>query len=421
MIYAVGNPYYPRVSGKQGNVITLEGTPRLLAGGNDYLNLSTDPRVRQAAKDAIDEFGVGITGSPLMNGHMNLHERLAAELAAWVGKEAAMVFTAGYLANLGAVSEICQMNPDKTIVIRDESAHACLVAGIRLGGARNWKFQHNDMSALMRLLKRAREQTSKILIVIDGVYSVEGDIAPLPDIVELARRYGAEIFLDDAHGFGVVAAGHGTAAHFGLADEVEYISATFSKSCGSSGGFVSASQEVIEHLEAQCSAHMFAAALPPAMTAATLASLKIMREEPQRYEHVLSVAEALRAGLRGLGYTAGGESPIVPVLMTGMFGLPDDPDIQSIVHASKSTQTRLREQAMSLKDTLGTLKAQRWLMDENIYVNPFIPPGSPDPLLRLSVTDAYTCDDVQKIVDAFEELLPMIPALAGSSTVTVDV
>lgn len=420
VVVDTGNPFYPRVTGKSGNVIHFDGSPHLLAGGNDYLNLATHPRVRQAAKDAIDEFGVGMTGSPLMNGHMALHERLAAELAAWVGKEAAMVFTTGYLANLGAIGELGQMNPRGMIAIRDEGAHASLIDGMKLGGVRGWKFKHNDMNSLRRHLERARERTDKILIVVDGVYSTEGDITPLPDVVELAERYGAEIFLDDAHGFGVIAEGRGTAAHFGLADRVDYISATFSKSCGASGGFVAASREIIQHFEARCSPHMFVASLPPAMTAATLASLEIMRDEPQRYAHVMAVADTLRAELRNLGFTVGGETPIVPVFMIGMFGSPHDPDIQAVTHDDEGTQARLREEALRHKDTLGTFRTQRWLMKRGIYVNPFIPPGSADPLLRLSVTDAYTPGDVRKIVDAFDEVRHMIPALAGPSTLLVD-
>lgn len=393
--YDIGRPYYPRVTGRSGPSIEFDGVPHLLAGGNDYLDLATDPRVKQAAKDAVDEFGVGITGSPLMNGHMALHEELAAALASWVGKESAMVFTAGYLANLGAISEICQMNPGGMIAIRDASAHASLIDGLRLAGVRTWKFRHNDIDSLRQRLDAARERGCGILVVIDGVYSVEGDIAPLPDIVEVARAYGAEIFLDDAHGLGVLAEGRGTAAYFGMTDEVDYISASFSKACGATGGFIAASRTVIRHFEARCSPHMYAAALPPAMAAATLTSLRIMREEPQRRQRVLAVAADLRAQLNAIGFAAGGQTAIVPVRMSGMFGPAEDPD-----------DARWRE-------VVGTLRAQQWLMEQGVYVNPFIPPGAPEPMLRLSVTAAFTAEDVKRIVDAFGEMLPLLPTMAS--------
>ncbi|WP_331757691.1 MULTISPECIES: aminotransferase class I/II-fold pyridoxal phosphate-dependent enzyme [unclassified Streptomyces] len=390
-INEVGNPYYRKVTGKSGTTIEFDGEPTLLAAGNDYLDLSTDPRVTRAAHDAIDRYGVGITGSPLMNGYLDIHAQLEDELAEWVGKEAGMVFAAGLLANVGPLSQIIRFNYD-TAVVSDESIHASLIDGIRLGRPKYVaRFAHNDVSELRAGLQKVSEKTSNILIVVEGTYSVEGDLAALPDIVAVAREFGAEIFLDDAHGVGVLGAGRGTAAHFGLADQIDYITGTFSKSFGSSGGFLCTSREAMHHFAAQCPSHMFAAALAPALTAAALCALEIMRQEPHRSDHALHMANTLREELRALGFDATGVTPVVPVSLKGLFGSSGDLDLLQ-------------------KEMIGAIEAQSRLLSEHgVYANPFIPPGSPDPLLRLSVTAGFDDDDIKKIVDAFAALRETIP------------
>ncbi|MEU6709419.1 aminotransferase class I/II-fold pyridoxal phosphate-dependent enzyme [Streptomyces wuyuanensis] len=345
------------------------------------------------------------------NGYLAMRAKLARDLAGWAGKEAGMVFAAGYLANVRGLSQIIQMNPDTT-VISDKSAHASLIDGIRLGHPRRTaKFAHNDLDDLRHKLAEAKKHTDRVIIVVEGAYSVEGDLTPLPGIVALATEFDAEIFLDGAHGVGVVGGGRGTAASFGLADKVDYITGTFSKAFGSTGGFLLASADVIDRLDTYHPADP-ATALAPALIAAAQRSLDIMKEEPYRGTRAQATADTLRTELNRIGFEASGVTPIVSVSLRSMLQSAHSPEVLAITHDNPRRQALEREKARLYRDTVGTVQAHNWLLSQHgVYTNAFIAPGVDEPVLRVSATAGFTSDDVNTIVDAFIALRAAYPDL----------
>jgi len=270
-------PYFIPMTKSEGSEAVFQGRRLIMCGSNNYLGLTADPRVRQAAIDAVKEFGTSCTGSRFLNGTLELHEQLEHELAEWVGKEAALVFSTGMQTNLGVISAMV-MRGD--VVLLDKEDHASLVDGARLALGETRRFRHNDMADLERVLAGIPADKGR-LVVVDGLYSMGGDLALLPEITALCKKYGARLMVDDAHGLGVMGGGRGTATHFGLTDQVDLIMSTFSKSFASLGGFIAGDEQIIHYIKHHARSLIFSASIPAANAAAALAALNIMRTEPQ--------------------------------------------------------------------------------------------------------------------------------------------
>jgi len=374
-------PYFRALSESEGTTATFEGKEVVMLGSNNYLGLTTDPRVRTAAKDALERYGTSVTGSRFLNGTLELHLELDRRLAKFVGKEAALVFATGYQTNVGTISAIVGKGD---YVIIDKDAHACIVDGCMLSRGEMKRFRHSDISSLEKVLSELPAEAGK-LVIVDGVYSMGGDVAPLPEIVAICKKYSARIMVDDAHGIGVTGQGHGTSAHFGLTDQVDLIMGTFSKSFASIGGFIAGSKDVIHYIQHHARALIFSAALPAPAAAAALASLDIMENEPERVARLWENADYMREGLRDIGYDIGqSNSPIIPVI---------------------------------IRDQFRTILAWRALIDEGVYTNPVIPPGVPPnlSLLRTSYMATHTRDHLDRALTAFRAIGERLDLLLTSA------
>jgi 8-amino-7-oxononanoate synthase len=317
-------PYFRVLNSQAGPVVEMEGRETIMLGSNNYLGLTTDERVKQAAREALERYGTGVTGSRLLNGTTPIHLELERELAEWMGSDDVIVYTTGYQSNLGAISAI--LAPGDTVIC-DSGDHASILDGCRLSGARLRPFRHNRMDKLESMLERAAADGSATLVVVDGVFSMEGDVCDLPAIVELCRRYGARLMVDEAHGVGVLGErGTGACELFGLEDEVDLRMGTFSKSLASCGGFIAGPAEVIEYLRISSRAFIFSASAVPAAVGAALAALRVIRSEgPALFTRLLDNAAYLRQGFRELGLEVvepgtlpdGREAitPVVPVIV----------------------------------------------------------------------------------------------------------
>jgi len=343
----------------------------LMLGSNDYLGVTHHPRVKAAVIDAVGRFGSSSCGARLNNGTTSLHERLEERLAAMKGVESVVVFSNGFLAMLGTLTSLLA---DGDVVFCDQENHASLVDGCRLSAAETRVFRHADVDHLAGMLGEYGPEVGK-LIVVDGVFSQSGRIAPLPQLVELARRHGARLMVDDAHASGVLGpSGHGTADHFGLAGRVDLVAGTFSKALGSVGGFVGSTREVADYLRFRCRAHLFTAAPPVAVVAAVLAVLDVLEDEPERREAMWRNARRLRGDLAAAGFDVGdSETPITPVI---------------------------------LGDPRHTLQAAARLEAAGFFVNPILPPAVPrrGARLRVTPTAAHTEEDLASFVDALVEV-----------------
>ena len=363
-------PYFRSIESGQDTEVTMNGRRVLMFGSNSYLGLTNHPRVIEAAVEATRKYGTGCAGSRFLNGTIDLHLQLERELAAWVGKDEAMVYSTGFQVNLGVVS--CVTGRDD-YVICDELDHASIVEGRRLSFSTPRKYRHADVASLERELSRCRPDAIK-LIVTDGVFSMEGDIAPLPDIVRLARQYDASIMVDEAHGFGVLGPqGRGTCHHFGVAADVDLIMGTFSKSFASIGGFIASDSATINYLRHNSRPYIFSASLTPAATAAALASLHIMQEEPEHVERLWAVTRYALDGFRSLGFEIGATAtPIIPLYV---------------------------------RDMDKTFLVTRMLFDEGIFVNPVVPPAcSPgDTLIRFSLMATHTKEQVDYALEKMQK------------------
>src|SRR4051812_40253046 len=380
-------PYFRRLEGPAGPIVEMEGAERIMLGSNNYLGLTTDPRVRQAARDALDTYGTGLTGSRLLNGTLELHLELEAELADWMGTEEAIVFTTGHQANLGALGTL--LAPGDT-VIADSADHASILDGCLLSRAKLRPFRHNRLDKLAKQLERAAADGGGVLVVVDGVFSMEGDVAPLPAICDLAAQHGARLMVDEAHAAGVLGArGAGTAELFGVEDRVDLRMGTFSKSLASCGGFIAGPDDVIEYLRLQSRAFLFTAAAVPAAVGAALAALRIVRSEegPQLMGRVLDNARYLRDGLADLGFKVvehEGDvmTPVVPVLVE------DDWKAALLWKA-------LYEAGVFV----------------NVAVHPAVPPGGA--LLRTSVMATHERATLDRALDAFASVKAVFEAEHG--------
>ncbi|WP_035587443.1 aminotransferase class I/II-fold pyridoxal phosphate-dependent enzyme [Hippea jasoniae] len=354
-------PYFQPISSEQDTEVIINGKKVLMLGSNSYLGLTVHPKVKEAAIKAIEKYGTGCAGSRFLNGTLDLHEELEERLADFVNKEDALLFSTGFQANLGAIAGLVQKGE---YVILDKSDHASIVDGSRLSFGTVKRFLHNDMDSLKKVLESLELDAGK-LIVVDGVYSMDGDIANLPEMVKLKKQYNARLMVDDAHSFGVLGKnGRGTANHFGLEDEVDVIMGTFSKSFASLGGFLAADKEVIDYLRHFARSVIFSASITPASTAAVLAALDIMENEPELIDKLWANTDRMRKGVQQMGYDTGTScTPIIPLI------IGDDDKV---------------------------LKMRRMLLDEGVFVNPVVSPAVPPnkTLIRLSLMASHTFEQI---------------------------
>ena len=363
-------PYFLPLDENEGTEVEFEGKRLIMCGSNNYLGLTTHPKVKKAAKDAIERYGTSCTGSRFLNGTLALHERLEKELAEFVSKEDSLIFSTGMQVNLGTISALTGRSD---VLILDKDDHASIVDGARLGYGKIERFRHNDIEHLEKVLQSIPENLGK-LIVVDGVFSMGGDLADLPAILPLAKKYSARIMVDDAHGMGVTGKGHGTAAQFGVEDEVDLIMSTFSKSFASLGGFIAGDEDIIHYIKHNARSLIFSASIPAANTAAALAALDIIRKEPELVDRVNVIAERMRKELKRMGFNVGKSvTPIVPVI------IGDD------------------------KKTFQTWKS---LFEKGVFVNPVISPAVPQgmQLLRTSYMATQTNEQIDKVLEIFHDV-----------------
>ena len=363
-------PYFIPLTENEGTEVIYRGHRMIMCGSNNYLGLSTHPKVREAACEAVERYGTSCTGSRFLNGTLEMHEQLEHELAEWVGKEAALVFSTGMQTNLGTVSSLVGRGDT---VILDKDDHASIVDGARLSYGDIQRYRHNDMAHLERVLASLPEKTGK-LVVVDGLFSMEGDLAPLPEMLPLLQKYGARLMVDDAHAIGVLGGGRGTAAHYGVTDQVDLIMSTFSKSFASLGGFIAGSEEVVHYIKHFARSMIFSASIPPANAAAALAALKIMRSEPERVARVNQIGEKMRKGFQEMGLNTGNSvTPIVPII---------------------------------IGDDQRTFLFWRLLFENGVFVNPVISPavGPGHQLLRTSYMATHTDAQLDCVLETFHKV-----------------
>jgi len=308
-------PYFLPLEDTEGTEVVINGRRILMIGSNNYLGLTTDPRVRKAAIDAVARYGTSCTGSRFLNGTLALHKEAEVRLAKYVGKEAALVFSTGYQVNLGVIS--CLVGRGD-VVIADKDDHASIVDGCMLALGEMRRFSHNDLNHLDRVLAKVDPEIGR-MVVVDGVYSMGGDLAPLPELVEICKRHSARLMVDDAHSIGVMGRGRGTAAHYGVTDQVDLIMGTFSKSFASLGGFIAGDESVIHYIQHNARSLIFSASMPASNVAAVLAALDIMENEPELVDRLWQVTERMRTGLKTLGFRMGPScTPIIPIIIGEM-------------------------------------------------------------------------------------------------------
>jgi 8-amino-7-oxononanoate synthase len=365
-------PFFQPLEDSDATTAIFKGKEVVMIGSNNYLGLTTDPRVKRAAAEALEKYGTSCTGSRFLNGTLRFHLELDQRLAKFVGKEAAIVFSTGYQTNVGTIQAIAQRGD---FVIIDKDDHASIVDGCfmarGMSNAEMKRFSHNDPDSLASVLSKLPDDAGK-LVVVDGVYSMGGDIAPLPELVEICKQYGARIMVDDAHSLGVLAKGHGTAAHFGLTDEVDLIMGTFSKSFASIGGFIAGSEPTIHYIQHFARSFAFSASLPASNAAAVLAALDIIESEPEHVQRLWDNAEYMRAGLKQLGYDTGtSNTPVIPLMV---------------------------------REDYRTVLAWHALIEQGVYTNPVISPGVPpgNALLRTSYMATHTKEHLDRALHALE-------------------
>jgi len=376
-------PYFRQLEGQAGPVVTMEGAERVMLGSNNYLGLTGDPRVKQAASDALDTYGTALTGSRLLNGTIPLHLELEREIAEWMGTEEAIVFTTGYQANVGALSTL--LGPEDTVIC-DSGDHASILDGVAMSRARVRPFRHGRLDKLESMLERSADDGGAVLVVVDGVFSMEGDICDLPPVTELCERHGARLMVDEAHGAGVLGArGAGACELFGVEDRVDLRMGTFSKSLASCGGFIAGPAEVIDFMRIQARSFLFTAAAVPAAVGAALAAVRIVRsdEGPALLERLLDNARYLNRGLAGLGFDvvepttlAGGTDAVTPIV------------------------------PVRVGDDWRAVLMWKALYDAGVYTNvaiyPAVPPGGA--LLRTSVMATHEREHLDRALAVFERV-----------------
>jgi 8-amino-7-oxononanoate synthase len=358
-------PYFLPLEDTEGTEVVVDGRRILMIGSNNYLGLTTDARVRQAAVDATKRYGTSCTGSRFLNGTLRIHQELEARLAGYVGKPAALVFSTGYQTNLGTISCLVQRGD---VVVADKDDHASIVDGCMLALGELRRFSHNDLKHLDRVLAGIDPKAGR-MVVVDGVYSMGGDLAPLPQLVEVCKAHGARLMVDDAHSLGVMGRGRGTAAHFGVTEDVDLIMGTFSKSFASLGGFIAGDSDVIHYIQHHARALIFSASMPASNVAAVMAALEIMENEPELVDRLWAVTERMRAGLKTLGFNMGPSvTPVIPIV-TG--------------------------------DVATTILAWKKCFEAGLYTNPVLAPAVPPDqcLLRTSYMATHTDEQIDRALD----------------------
>ncbi len=363
-------PFFIPLEESEGTEFVYQGKRFIMAGSNNYLGLTTHPKVRQAAIDAVNRYGTSCTGSRFMNGTLTLHVELERELAEYVGKESALVFSTGYQTNVGTISALVGKGD---YVITDKDDHASIIDGCMLSRGKMLRFKHSDMADLERVLKNVPEDAGK-LVVTDGVFSMGGDIAPLPEMLEITKKYGARLMVDDAHSIGVLGGGHGTSAYYGVTDQVDLIMGTFSKSFASLGGFIAGDSDIIHYIQHHARSLIFSASISPPNAAAARAALQVMKEEPERIQRLLEIGDYMRENFKKLGFDTGpSQTPVVPIV---------------------------------IRDEMKTIFMWKALFEAGIYVNAVIPPGvAPNmSLLRTSYMATHTQEQLDRILETFERV-----------------
>jgi 8-amino-7-oxononanoate synthase len=364
-------PYFKAISRSEDTVVVIEGRERIMMGSNNYLGLTHHPEVLAEARAALERYGSGCTGSRFLNGTLDLHERLEGELAEFLGKETCLVFSTGYQANLGVISGLVGRGD---VVFLDKLDHASIVDGAKMSHGETVRFNHGDLAGLERKLQRIPEGAGS-MVIVDGVYSMEGDVADLPALLRVTQKYGAALAVDDAHSIGVLGPkGDGTAAHFGVTDEVDLIVGTFSKSLASIGGFAAGTENIIHYLKHHSRPLIFTAALPPSNTAGVLAALHVLQREPERRDALWANTRLLQDGLRSLGFEIGPtQTPIVPVLIGPLEK---------------------------------TFLFWRKLFDAGVFTNPVVPPAVPPSQCRLrtSLMATHTEEQIDRALETFGRL-----------------
>lgn len=355
-------PYFREIESDQDTEVIIDGKKVLMFGSNSYLGLTNHPKVKEAAIAAIKKYGTGCAGSRFLNGTLDIHTQLEDKLAKLVGKDGALCYSTGFQVNLGVVSILAGRHD---YLILDELDHASIIEGSRLSFSKVLKFAHNDMHALEAKLKLCHKDSIK-LIVVDGIFSMEGDIIKLPELVKLAEKYGASVMVDDAHSLGVIGKnGAGTASHFGLTDKVDLIMGTFSKSFASLGGFIAADKEVINYIKHNSRSLIFSASMTPSSAAAVIATIDIMESEPERIKHLWDMTAYALEGFKAAGFDTGkSETPIIPLF---------------------------------IRDDIKALMLTQILLTEGVFVNPVVSPAVPkeDSLIRYSLMATHTKKQVE--------------------------
>lgn len=363
-------PYFTPIQEVNGNKVKVDGKEMIMVGSNNYLGLINHPRVMKAAQEAVDRYGVATCGSRFLNGTLDIHVELERRLAKFIKKDAALAFSTGFQTNQGIISTLVGKGD---AVITDRMVHASIIDACRLSFGEAYKFKHNDMADLKRILSSLGKEKRK-LIVVDGVFSMEGDLANLPEIVDLAKKYKARIMVDDAHGIGVMGKnGRGTAEHFGVEDDVDLVMGTFSKSFASLGGFVAGEKKVITYVKHFARSLIFSASITPASVATVLTTLDIIETEPERRERLWQITERMKSGFQAMGYNTGEtETPIIPVI---------------------------------IGDDNTTFMLWKFLREEGIFTNPVIYPAVPkgQTLIRTSYSATHTDEELDTVLQAFEK------------------
>ncbi|MDE6649885.1 MAG: pyridoxal phosphate-dependent aminotransferase family protein [Muribaculaceae bacterium] len=364
-------PYFRPISSEQNTEVLMNGKKVLMFGSNSYMGLTNHPKVIEAAVAATKKYGTGMAGSPFLNGTLDIHKELEARIADYVGKDDAIVYSTGFGTNLGVVSTLTGR---EDYVICDEQDHASIVEGRRLSFSQPLKYKHNDMESLENVLKKCKPDSIK-LIVTDSVFSMEGDVAKLPEMVDLAKKYDASLMVDEAHGIGVFGeGGRGVVNHFGLTKDVDLIMGTFSKSFASLGGFIATDKEITNFLRHHSRSYIFTASITPASTAAALAAMDIMLAEPERQKHLWDITNYALENFRAMGCEIGHTStPIIPLF---------------------------------IRDDYKTFAVTRDLLDEGVFVNPVVSPAvaPQDTLIRYSLMATHTKEQVTRSLEAIQKV-----------------
>ncbi|MDR2038769.1 MAG: pyridoxal phosphate-dependent aminotransferase family protein [Bacteroidales bacterium] len=359
-------PYFRVIESDQDTEVIVNGKKVLMFGSNSYLGLTNHPKIKEAAKAAIDKYGTGCAGSRFLNGTLDLHLSLERKLADFVGKDAAIVYSTGFQVNIGVVPAFTGRND---YIIIDELNHASIIEGSRLSFSKVLKYKHNDMDSLEKVLQRCEPDKMK-LIVVDGIFSMDGDIADLPQIIHLSEKYNGTVMVDDAHSLGVIGKeGRGTSSHFGLTDRTDLIMGTFSKSLASIGGFIASDEATINFLQHHSRTLIFSASISPAAAASVSAALDIIQAEPERIQHLWEITHYTIKNLREAGFDLGHtQTPIIPLM---------------------------------IRDNMKTFKLTKHLLDDGIFINPVLSPAvaNDSTLIRLSLMATHTYDQVNMAIE----------------------